>query len=112
MTASTSTITGDMSTAITDGGESTFSWTKKIHTQQPDGSWNLGQHLLSLPTPWLYPTSHILARMQEELRREVLDFSQKEATRDLGRVRIAQGRARGHDGIRPRFVQSAPGALG
>ena len=88
--------TSSVSTVSTDGRDSTFSWTKKIHTQQPDGSWSTAvvpcesrPALVDAAIAVAESDVNILARMQDELRREVLDFSQKGATMDLGRVRIA-----------------------
>ena len=74
--------------------------TKSIHTQQPDGTWStvvvpckrraavVGAADRAMPG-YHNAEVNILARMQDELRQEVLDFSQGRAARDLGRVRIA-----------------------
>ena len=79
--SSTTTSTGCVSTVSTD---STFSWTKKVHTQQPDGSWRTivvpcGPRpvILGAASAGTVAESdvNILAGMQDELRREVLDFS-------------------------------------
>ena len=82
-------------TVRTDGCGTTVSWTKKVHTQQPDGSWRTAvvpcesrPALVDAAIAVTDSDVDILARMQDELRREVLDFSREEA-RNLGRVRIA-----------------------
>ena len=94
--SSTASEASSVGTVSTDGRDSTFSWTKKIHTQQPDGSWSTTvvpcesrPALVDAAIAVAESDVNILARMQDELGREVLDFSQKGGTRDLGRVRIA-----------------------
>ena len=103
MTSSTRAAanTSCVSTVSTEGRGCTVSWTKKIHTQQPDGSWSITvvpcesrPALVDAASASTMTDSddsdvNILARMQDELRREVLDFSRRETARDLGRVRIA-----------------------
>ena len=88
--------TSGVGTVSTDGRDSTFSWTKKIHTQQADGSWSTAvvpcesrPALVDAASAVAESDVDILTRMQDELRRQVLDFSQKGATRDLGCVRVA-----------------------
>ena len=92
----TASEASSVSTVSTDGRDSTFSWTKKIHTQQPDGSWSIAvvpcesrPALVDAASAVAESDVDILTRMQDELRRQVLDFSQKGATRDLGCVRVA-----------------------
>ena len=69
--------------------------TKTIYTQRPDGTWSSAV-VLCEPRAVVVDAAtvsavvvNILARMQDELQREVMDFLRKEAARDLGRVRIA-----------------------
>ena len=88
--------TSSVSTVSTDGCGTTVSWTKKVHTQQPDGSWRTAvvpcesrPALVDAAIAVTDSDVNILARMQDELRREVLDFARAAAVRDLGRVRIA-----------------------
>ena len=94
--AASTTSSRSVNTVSTDGRDSPVSWTKKIHTQQADGSWSIAvvpcesrPALVDAALAVAESDVNILARMQDELRREVLDFSQTKATRDLGRVRIA-----------------------
>ena len=72
--------------------------TKSIHTQQPDGTWSTVVVSCAAravvvaadrATGYHGAEVNILARMQDEVRQEVLDFAQGQAARDLGRVRIA-----------------------
>ena len=86
--------TSGVGTVSTDGRDSTLLCTKKIHTQQPDGSWSIAvvpcESRPALAASAVAESDvDILTRMQDELRREVLDFSRAAAVMDLARVRIA-----------------------
>ena len=98
--ASSSSATNATGPGTYTGTPSTLLSTKTIHTQQPDGSWRtavvpcapraVGVYVRE-GTPMVTADSdlNILARMQDELRRQVFDYSRGKATRDLGRIRIA-----------------------
>ena len=87
--------------AYNSGTPSTLLSTKTVHTQQSDGSWSttvvpcepcaahVDHHVRADETGTEDSDLNILARMQDELRRQVLGYSRDEATRDLGRIRIA-----------------------
>ena len=75
-------------------GTTTLSSTNIIHTQQPDRTWSTAvvpcePRAVAVVDACASANADILARMQDELRQEVLAFSSGQATRDLGRVRIA-----------------------
>ena len=86
----------------TDSGKRVIKSTKSIHTQQADGTWSTVVVPCQVHNDAIGAAADratgsaaanaegsIFARMQDELRQEVLDFAQGEAVRDLGRVRIA-----------------------
>ena len=113
--------TGSVSTVSTDGRDSTFSWTKKIHTQQADGSWSTAvvpcesrPALVDAASAVAESDVDILTRMQDA--RATAGGPRLLSDEGLEGPRTGphciQGRARGHDGVRPRFVISGPGALG
>ena len=94
------------SAANAAAGKATLLSTKTLHTQQPDGSWSTaivpcepqqgGVYVrgAALNVRGAAPVTedadlNILTRMQDEVRRQVLDYFRGNTTRDLGRLRIA-----------------------